>query len=158
MNVKKLFRQTIGILAVLPAALRVWVYSPFLGRDKAVARFGPSITAMAKFSLRFWIPKVATASDFSSLTSRMKSRLWLWKPFFDLSVVQDDSDTLKLKIENCPFCEAFCHLGLAEMAPYVCQGDWEIAADNADKWDFQRNYQIGTGDSFCDHTYLRRIQ
>ena len=33
--------------------------------------------------------------------------------------------------------------------------DWAIARDNADKWKFERNYQIGTGDSYCDHTYKR---
>lgn len=156
MRGKELFRQAVGILTVLPAAIRVWAYTYFWGREKAVARCGPSLTAMAKFSLRFWIPKIAHSSDFSLLSSGMKSRLWLWRPLFDINVVQDDPDTLKLNIENCPFCEAFGNLGLPEMAPYVCQGDWEMALENSDKWDFQRNCQIGTGDSFCNHTYLRK--
>ena len=40
----------------------------------------------------------------------------------------------------------------------MCQADWEIAKDNRDKWTFERSYQIGTGDSFCDHTYKRKTK
>jgi hypothetical protein len=31
-----------------------------------------------------------------------------------------------------------------------------MAEANQDKWLFERNHQIGTGDAFCDHTYKRK--
>ena len=46
-------------------------------------------------------------------------------------------------------------MGLLEMKPFVCQGDWDAARVHADKWVFERAHQIGTGDAFCDHTYKR---
>jgi predicted ArsR family transcriptional regulator len=73
-----------------------------------------------------------------------------------IQVPHEDDDTLALKYANCPFCETFNLLGLPEMGAHVCQSDWEIAKDNADLWDFERSHQIGTGDEYCDHTYLRK--
>ena len=53
--------------------------------------------------------------------------------------------------------KALNRLGMSKLSAYVCEADWAIARDNAVKWKFERNYQIGTGDSYCDHTY-KRIQ
>jgi len=46
-------------------------------------------------------------------------------------------------------------LGMPELAPYICEGDWAKARSNSHKWGFERMHQIGTGDAFCDHTYKR---
>ena len=67
------------------------------------------------------------------------------------------NDVFKLHVSNCPFCEALNPMGMSKLSPYVREGDWAIARVNADKWKFERNNQIGTGDSYCDHTY-KRIQ
>ena len=156
MKAKKFFRQIAGFMVVLPAVAKVYVLAPFIGKERAIAICGPGVTAMAKWSLRFWIPKIEDAVEFDSFPSRMKARFRLWKPFFDLSVVQEDRNIFKINVYHCPFCEAFRKLGVSEMGPYLCQGDWETAKENSDKWGLQRKHQIGTGDSFCDHTYLRR--
>jgi hypothetical protein len=146
----------IGLITVLPVALKVWLTTPFLGKEKAVARWGPGITAMAKWSLRFWVPRIASAADFDVFRRKMKANFRRWKPLFDIDIEQEDRNTLKLRVKNCPFCQALFRLRLPEMAPYVCEGDWEMARDNTDKWNFQRCQQIGTGDRYCDHTYLRK--
>jgi hypothetical protein len=156
MKAQKFFRQITGFIFVFPAVAKVYGLAPFVGKERAIGICGPGVTAMAKWSLRFWVPKIKDAADFDSFPSRMKARFRLWKPFFDLHVVQEDLDTFKINVHNCLFCEAFRKLGMSQMGPYLCQGDWEMAKENSDKWDFQRKHQIGTGDSFCDHTYLRR--
>ena len=156
MGMKRLFRKILGMIIVLPTVIKVHAFSLFEEKEKAVTRFGPSVTAMAKWSLRFWVPKLKDASDFGLFASRMKARFWLWKPFYDITVVRDDENTFELRVENCPFCEAFNKFGLPALGPYLCQGDWEMAKENSDKWQFKREHQIGTGDGFCDHTYLRK--
>ncbi len=156
MKAKKLFRQIVGFIIVIPATVKVYAFTPFIGKENAIAFWGPSVTAMAKRSLRYWVPKIETAAAFDSFPSRMKARFRLWRPFFDLRVVQEDHDTFKIHVQNCPFCEAFNRLGLSRMGSYFCQGDWEVAKEHSDKWGFHRKHQIGTGDTYCDHTYLRR--
>jgi hypothetical protein len=156
MKPKPFFRLFVGLLAVFPAVLKVWILTPLWGREKAVKVCGPGLTAAAKLSLKLWIPEISTAAEFARFPSKMKARFWLWKPLFDIAVVEEDQNKLKLNITNCPFCEALLKLGCPELGPYVCQGDVEMARDNADRWAFERNYQIGTGDLYCDHTYLRR--
>ena len=74
----------------------------------------------------------------------------------DVVVEKEDRDVFKVHVFNCPFCEAFNALRMPELSPYVCEGDWEKARANKKKWDFERKHQIGTGDSFCDHTYKRK--
>lgn len=156
MKPKRYFRLIVGLLAVSPVVLKVWILTPFLGRKNTAKTCGPGLTAAAKLSLKFWIPKISTAAEFDYFRSKLKSRFWLWKPLFDIAVVEDNQNKLELKITNCPFCETLQRLGCPELGPYVCQGDWEMARQNADRWSFERHYQIGTGDTYCNHTYLRR--
>ncbi|MFC1516492.1 L-2-amino-thiazoline-4-carboxylic acid hydrolase [Thermodesulfobacteriota bacterium] len=155
MNAKALFRKMAGFAVALPMVLNMQRLSRSMGREKAIKACGPDITAAAKLSLKLWVPEIASPEDFEIMTKKMRSRFWIWKPFFDIAVTEDDRDTFKLKVTNCPFCEALRDLGYPELAPFVCEGDWAKARENAGKWWFARSRQIGTGDSFCDHTYLR---
>ena len=88
----------------------------------------------------------------------MQKNFWLWKPFFDFTITHDDSNVFKLEITYCPICDVIKMLGLAELAPYVCEADWLVAKENEEKWIFERKYQLSTGDSHCGHTYLRKIR
>lgn len=153
---KKIFRQLVGFIVVVPFALMTYIFSLFIGRERAVKFWGPSFTSIAKSSLKWFIPNIKDASEFDRFAPGMKANQKFWKPIFDFSIASPDSNTVKLHVTNCPFCEVLRTLGLSEMTPYVCQGDREFAKDHADKWDFERMHQIGTGDSFCDHTYKRK--
>jgi hypothetical protein len=155
MNPKEWFRKMIGVMFAGPIILKVRQLSLSMGREAAIKTYGPGITSMAKFSLKFWVPDIASPSEFDRMITKMKSRFWIWKPFFDITVTQDDQDTFKLKVANCPFCEALQQLGYPELAPYVCEGDWKKARENKDKWGFERSCQIGTGGDYCEHTYKR---
>ncbi|MCP4113425.1 MAG: L-2-amino-thiazoline-4-carboxylic acid hydrolase [Desulfobacteraceae bacterium] len=153
---KKLFRQIIGFSFGIPYVLIVKYLALFSGKEKAVQLAGEHITRMAKGSLKYWVPKTDNASEFDLFRSKMKANIRMWSFIFDVSVEKDDQDTFKITVSNCPFCEAFMKMGMPELAPYVCQGDWEKAKDNEDRWEFEREHQIGTGHSFCDHTYKRK--
>ena len=154
---KNIIRQFIGFTFVIPYVCMIWYLSIFIEREKALQIIGHQITRLAKGSLRDWVPYIRDASEFDLLRSKMKGNLTFWSPLFDISIVKDDHNTFKVHVQNCPFCETFIKLGMPELAPYVCEGDWEKAKSNKNKWLFERKHQIGTGDSFCDHTYKRII-
>lgn len=156
-NMKKIFRKIIGYMVVSPFVVASKFLSIFLGQEKAIEVVGPKLTKSAKRSLKFWVPKIDDAKDFDSFPAKMKKNFRLWKPLYDIEISEENNDVFKLHVSNCPFCEALNRLGMSKLSPYVCEGDWAIARDNTDKWKFVRNFQIGTGDSYCDHTY-KRIQ
>ena len=153
-RIKTLGRRIIGFIVVLPSALAFYTLKPFLGRKRVTERVGYRLTKSAKWSLRFWVPRIESPSEFYRFPEIMKARFWLWKLFYDIEILKEDPNVFKLRVTNCPFCEALAGLGLKELGPYICQADWEVAKDNFDKWGFRRENQIGTGDSFCDHTYF----
>ena len=155
-QMKKLFRSAVGCSIALPVVVLTHCLSLFGGRDSSVKTVGPYLTSLARQSLKFWVPKISDASQFHLFSPKMRANLKLWRPFFDVKVEEDTEDTFRVRVDNCPFCESFIRLGMPELAPYVCEGDWEKARRNAARWEFERTHQIGTGDDFCDHTYKRK--
>ena len=73
MEAKKLFRQIAGLLVFLPVAVKVYALAVFEGKKSAIARCGPAVTAMAKWSLRFWVPEIEKPSDFDLFPTKMKA-------------------------------------------------------------------------------------
>ncbi len=152
---KHLFRRMAGLSLGLPIVAMVWGLSLVMGKERSVELVGPKITHLSKLALRFWIPEIRDATDFDSFRVKMRANLDVWRLFYDVTVEKDDPDTFRIRVQNCPFCEMLINAGYPEIGPHVCQGDWEVAKENAHKWRFEREHQIGTGDSFCDHTYKR---
>jgi len=151
----KITRNILAALLLSPLVLRVYITVLRVGKRKALLHWGPIITTRAKRSLRFWVPEIEDAKDFDIFRSRMRSNLRYWRPFIAIRVTEDTADTFRIMVTNCPICAVFKTAGLGDLNPYVCKGDWVKADENKDKWLFEREHQIGTGDSFCDHTYRR---
>jgi hypothetical protein len=155
---KKTLRSIFGSIFVLPFVISTKLLSVFLGQQRAIKIIGPIVTKIVKPLIKFlWVPNISSPEDFDSFSERMKKNFWIWKQLFDFKISEESKDVFKLHLTNCPFCEAFNNFGIPELNEYFCEGDWAVAKDNSDKWIFERNHQIGTGDSFCDHTY-KRIQ
>jgi hypothetical protein len=142
-------------MVVSPFVVATKLLSTIWGQEKAIEVVGQRLTKSAKRALKFWVPKIDQAKDFDSFPSKMKKNFRFWKPFYDIEISEERNDVFKLRVSNCPFCETLNRLGMSKLSPYICEGDWAVAQDNADKWRFERNFQIGTGDSYCDHTYKR---
>ena len=153
---KKIFRYILGVIVVLPFTMATWVLSCFIGKQRAIEKIGPIATQVAKQTLKFWVPQISSPEDFDSFATKMKKKFWMWRLFYTIQIAEDTNDVFKLHVSNCPFCEILNSFGLSSLSAYVCDGDWAIARENADKWVFERNHQIGTGDIFCDHTYKRK--
>ncbi len=153
---KKILRQLVAFIVVGPFILCIKILSFFSSREKAIEIMSPIIVKVAKIFVRILVPNVKNATDFDILKdtiTKRASRLW---PFYDISIAENNDNLLKLHVANCPFAELAIRLGYIDIGPFVCQGDWEVAKDNINKWDFERKHQIGTGDSYCDHTYKRK--
>lgn len=125
------------------------------GRQEAIRRIGPRITAAAKASLRYWVPDIQDTSQFDLFRKKLRSNIGRWKPLYDVTVIEDTADRLQVHVANCPFCEVFPLVGLGELNGYFCRADWDIAGENRGKWTFERTRTIANGDGYCDHTYKR---
>jgi len=152
---KRALRNSTILLMSVPIIGAVYILALFRGKKNAIALTGPRITRAAKSSLRYWVPDIRDSSQFDVFRTSMARNLRRWKPLYDVTVVEDTPDTFKINVANCPFCEVFSLVGLSEMNPYFCQGDWEKAKDNKEKWTFERTRTIEAGAGFCDHTYRR---
>ncbi|MCG8334229.1 MAG: L-2-amino-thiazoline-4-carboxylic acid hydrolase [Proteobacteria bacterium] len=150
---KKYFRLFIGFIVVAPIALLTYFVSFFTGKQKAVEILGPKVTMIAKLMQQFFPPKISSASEFSLFKSKLKDKRKIWSMLYDYPIEYPDDNTVKLMVKNCPFAEAIVKLNIPEFGCYMCQGDWEVAKDNSDKWTFERNCTIGTGGTVCDFTY-----
>lgn len=153
---KKLLRRCVAMAILAPGISWTYFLSVFIGKERAIKVCGPFFTIASKPFSRFWVPNVESSSDFDNFSTRIRKGFWLWKPFFDFSVVQDNCDVFKLKITYCPLCDVMQTLGLSGLAPFVCEADWQVAKENEDKWLFKRKRQLSTGDLDCDHTYVRK--
>jgi hypothetical protein len=125
-------------------------------KNKAVQIWGPVATFVSKQSVRFLVLKIENAQEFDLFPKKIKSNLRrFWKPLYDYKIKEETENTIKLNMMNCPFYEVLHKTELPDLCRYICEGDWAYARENEDKWLFERKHQIGTGDSFCDHTYKR---
>jgi hypothetical protein len=153
---KRFLRNIIVGILLGPLIVLVHLAALFIGRQRAIKLAGPALTRIAKRSLRYWVPQIERPEEFDTFGGRMRARFRLWKPLYDIAVTEETRDVFRIRVANCPFCEVLNGAGLRELSPYLCEGDWALARENADKWDFDRAHQLGPGDGFCNHTYLRK--
>jgi hypothetical protein len=139
-----------------PLIVLIYLTAIFIGKSKAITYWGRVGTFLAKHLLRFLVPEIENAGEFDKFKAKMKANFWLWRPLLGFRVAEETNDIFKFYVWNCPFCEVLNTVGLSDLSPHVCEGDWAKANENRNKWLFERTHQIGTGDSFCDHTYLRK--
>ena len=152
----EIIRQTAAFIILSPFILATYLMILFIGKEKAIGVMGKYVTSISKFAVKLMVPNVKNAEDFDLFVKKFRATSKFWKLLYNFSFLTPDNNTVKLHITNCPFCELLKNIGLSELNPYVCQGDWEYAKTSINKWDFSRENQIGTGDKFCDHTYTRK--
>lgn len=155
---KQYIRFWIGLLVVAPIAIAAYTLALGIGKERAVNRLGRLVTWYAKSLQQFFPPRINDASEFDLFKERAQphSPLYkLWSILYDYPVECPDDDSVLLVVTNCPFADALKLVNLHELGESMCQGDWEVARDNAHKWTFERNGTIGTGCEVCDFKYIR---
>jgi hypothetical protein len=154
---RKSLRIFVDLMIAFPFVFSTLFLSMFIGKQRSVEYIGPFVSRFAKFLVVLSVPNIKKPEEFELFKSRLKRRFSFWKPLYDISYILDDNNTLKINILNCPFCEMFQKFGLMELSKYACEGDWAVAHDNSEKWNFTRTTEIGTGGQYCDNTYNRKI-
>jgi len=155
--VKRYLGKILAIMIVTPCIIANRILTLCIDKDKANKVCGPYLTLIAEFVLKCTLPKINSPSEFDLFRNKIKKNLRLWKPLVDFSIIDEDDNSIKLHISHCPLSEILIKTGHPELAEYVCQGDLKAAENNAQNWLFKREHQIGRGDTFCDHTYKRKV-
>lgn len=154
---KKTVRLSVGYLMVLPFFIFSYVFIFLTGRKRAVQIWGPIVSKYIQWIAELvFVPRIKDSNQFDVFIVKMKRTAQRMRLLCDIKIAYQDNDKIVLNYMNCPHCEALIKLGLPEIASYACNSDWDIAKKNINKWDFERNTQIGDGDEFCDHTYIRK--
>ncbi len=153
--IKNFLRIIIGLIVATPFAILTYILSVFMSKQKAIKFLGPAATFFAKTGQQFFPPKIKDSSEFDKFKVKVKDKQKIWRILYDYQIEYPDENTVKLPVRNCPFADALKILKISEFGTYICQGDWEVAKDNSDKWKFERSCQIGTGGKICDFTYIR---
>jgi hypothetical protein len=156
---KMVIRKTAGFCIAFPFFAIFNILRLFIVKESSLKCTGflvkHYVAVLAELTL---IPKINDSAKFDVFINKMKRNTKLLKPLYDITVFYEDNNKIVLNYTNCPHCEAFISLGLRDLCIYACDSDWIIANRNSEKWDFSRNHQIGTGDNYCDHTYIRKPQ
>jgi hypothetical protein len=156
-TMKNILRLIVGFLYVSPFFILIYVSAVFIGRKKSIAFWGAVFNFMiTKVVEILLIPKIKTPDDFHIFSQKIKRNLLFIKPLYDVSINYSNSSKIVMRYNNCPHCQAFMILGLSEICPLICKSDWDIADKNSKLWDFDRTHQIGTGDKYCNHTYIKK--
>ena len=157
MNHYKIIRNISGYTIALPFYILFLILRLFLKRETATDLLRPAVkryvALLAEITI---IPQINTSADFDKFMKKLKRNINFFKPLYDIGIQHEDGDKIILCYSNCPHCEAFLSLGLPELSKAACDSDWVIADKNRDFWLFERNHQIGSGDMYCDHTYIRK--
>lgn len=152
----KIIRKVTGFLIACPFCIFAKTLSLFVGKQKAIKIVGPSVNTVVRIIAEvFLIPKIYHPTEFATFVEKMKKNVYNLQLLYDVSIEYEDKDTIVFNYKNCPHCQAFCSLGMPELGPYACDSDWVIARKNVELWSFKRSHQIGTGDKYCNHTYIR---
>ena len=150
-----LLQNTLAFIILMPYLLQyVWVKTTM---DKATADqiVGLKFTALAKGLLHKYMPIIQEPSDFDLFYPQALNTMKIFNLLWNFKIQSNQPDEVTLHVAHCPVMDILTLFRLTNLKPYVCQGDWEFANDNAHVWQFDRKHEIGKGDSFCDHTYKR---
>jgi len=154
---KKILRIFVGYFTAFPFVLLMSITSNFTGKEKAARLWGPIVSYIVTTAAEFLlIPKISAPGQFDRFIKKIVKNKERLKLLYDVTIVHQDADKIVFHYSNCPHCEAFKAMGYPEVNRYICDGDWDIARRHSALWDFNRTRQIGTGDFYCNHTYMRK--
>ena len=156
--VKKINRLIIGYAGMTPFMVSVILLSVVTGRAKAVRIVGAVLTEVAKRLVGLAIPSIDSPEQFDRFREKVKRNYAIFGILYDITVTEENPDTIQFKINNCLFCGTLLKYGFSDLSKYACAGDWVTAKENKDKWLFSRQQTIGTGGMFCNPRYSRNIK
>jgi len=152
----KAFVLLFSFLFTLPFVLQTYALIPFLGKKRAIRMVGKQLTSAAATGSKLIVPRINSKQDFSIFKQKIKRNFLFFGVLHRLRIENETRDKIEFRFQFCPVTKAFTIFGLSELCKYSCAGDWKIAKENQEYWTFTREQTIGTGGSYCNHTYSRK--
>lgn len=143
-------------LFAIPFILQVYLLTPFFGKERAIQFVGRQLTLAASFVAKLIVPRINSKLDFSIFQQKIKRNFLFFGKLYHLRIAKETRNTIEFRFRFCPVTKIFTIFGLADLCKYSCAGDWRLAEKNKDYWTFNRDQTIGTGGTYCNHTYSRK--
>lgn len=140
----------------LPFVLQTYVLSLFLGKERAIHIIGRQLTSAGGIVAGLIVPRINSKQDFGVFKGKIKRNFLLFEKFLRLRIEDETQDKIEFRFQFCPVTKVLTIFGLSEICKYSCAGDWKLAKKNKENWTFTRKQTLGTGGTYCDHTYSRK--
>ena len=140
----------------LPFVLQTYALTPFLGKKRAIRIVGKQLILAAALVAKLIVPRINSKLDFSIFKQKIKRNFLFFGKLLRLRIENETQDKIEFRFQFCPVTKMLTIFGLSELCKYSCAGDWKLAKENKEYWTFTREQTIGTGGSYCNHTYSRK--
>jgi hypothetical protein len=152
----KIFSWLFVFIFTLPFVLQAYALRSFLGEKRAIRIVGKQLTSAAALGAKLIVPRINSKLDFAIFREKIKRNFLFFDKFLCLRIENETQDKIEFRFQFCPVTKMLTIFGLSEICKYSCAGDWMLAKENKEYWTFTRKQTIGTGGSYCDHTYSRK--
>jgi hypothetical protein len=143
-------------IITLPFILQTYALTPFLGKKRAIRIVGKQLILAAASGAKLIVPRINSKLDFSIFKQKIKRNFLFFRKLLRLRIENETQDKIEFRFQFCPVTKMLTIFGLSELCKYSCAGDWKLAKENKEYWTFTRKQTIGTGGSYCNHTYSRK--
>jgi len=140
----------------LPFVLQTYALTPFLGKKRAIRIVGKQLILASTLGAKLIVPRINSKLDFSIFKQKIKRNFLFFGELLRLRIENETQDKIEFRFQFCPVTKMLSIFGLSELCKYSCAGDWKLAKENKEYWTFTREQTIGTGGSYCNHTYSRK--
>lgn len=143
-------------IITLPFVLQTYALIPFIGKKRAIRIVGKQLILAAASGAKLIVPRINSKLDFSIFKQKIKRNFLFFRKLLRLRIENETQDKIEFRFQFCPVTKMLTIFGLSELCKYSCAGDWKLAKENKEYWTFTRKQTIGTGGSYCNHTYSRK--
>lgn len=152
----KILSWLLVFIYTLPFILQTYALGSFLGKKRAIQITGRQLTSAGGLVAGLIVPRVNSKQDFAIFREKIKRNFLLFEKILRVKIENETQDKIEFRIHFCPVTKMLTIFGLSGICKYSCAGDWKLAKKNKGNWEFSRKQTIGTGGSYCDHTYTRK--
>lgn len=143
-------------LFTLPFILQTYILKPIIGKKRAIRIVGKQLILAGTLVAKLIVPHINSKLEFPIFKQKIKRNFLFFRKLLHLKIENETRDKIEFKFNFCPVAKILTTFGLSELCKYSCAGDWKLAKENREYWIFTREQTIGTGGSYCNHTYSRK--
>ena len=154
---KAFIRIFFGAACMMPFVVVYKFLQLFSGRKKAGKKVGSLLLHFGAVIVRCSLPAKKYNMDFNQFRERIRQSFLQFPMLYDIRCIEETPDSIMFETRNCPLTAALKFMGVPELAPCLCGGDFLVAKENHDSWRFQRTHSLGTDGVACNHHYRSKM-